>query len=221
MKATKTYLDLLSVLEFTEVVKTIPICISALLLIASLIFSFEETDTRLDVRLNQIVAVVKGPDIFLDTIAMGKPQPIVLEHLEDTRTMDKKIFCWCYAIGSELDVDPYLIRAIVKVESHDDPNARGDGSVGLMQLIPSCHKLTMEQYGYSVEDLFDPYKNIKVGATYLSNLIHKYDDISYALVCYSKGEGGAQSYGKRSSHYSDYVLSVYNKLKGGDICGTN
>lgn len=217
MKATKTYLDLSSIMEFTKFVKTIPLLVSCLLLTSSLIFPFNEINMRLNTELDDIIVSSESPDIFLEQIAVTKPDPIVLNHLNDTRTMDQKILGWCNSIGSELDVDPYLIRAIIKIESQDDPNAIGDGSIGLMQLIPSCHRTTMEQYGYSTQDLFDPYKNIRVGATYLSGLIHKYNDISYALVCYSKGEGGAQSYGKRSSPYSEYVLSVYNSLKGGDI----
>lgn len=216
-RATKTYLDLTSVSEFTRFVKLIPIRLSVLILAANFIFSFGDDDVRINEETDLIPTIIMSSDVVLDSIAMKKPEPLVINVLKDSRTMDEKIFCWCQQIGSEFNVDPYLIRAVIRVESHDDPDICGNGALGLMQIIPSCHRMTMETYGYSIEDLFDPYKNIRVGTAYLSNLIHKYKDISYSLVCYNKGEGGARDYGKNTSTYSEHVLSVYNELKGGDI----
>lgn len=216
-KATKTYIDLSSISEFTSFVKRIPLFITGLLLLTNLIFSNEEEICNLDSENSIVPYTITKYDCNLSDVSMSKPDPIIITHMEDNRPMDVKIFGWCQSVGEELDIDPYLIRAVIKVESHDDPDICGDGAVGIMQLIPSCHKTTMDYYGYTIDDLFDPYKNIKVGATYLSKLVHKYEDISYALVCYNKGEGGAQAYGKTTSPYSEYVLSVYNQLKGGDI----
>ena len=124
-----------------------------------------------------------------------------------------------YAIelGSEYDIDPNLILAVCEVESRYTPDICGNGAVGMMQLIPFCHAKTMAKYGYSTEDLYDAYKNMKVGTEYLASLIHKYNDIPFALVCYNKGEGGALGSGSKTSGYSNAVMAVYNRLSGGDI----
>ena len=145
-------------------------------------------------------------------------------HLEDDRTPEQIKFNtylhMAINVGEEFDLDPYLIMAICETESHFTPEIVG-GGVGLMQLIPFCHAQTMAEFGYSNEDLFDAYKNMRVGCKYLSYLTHKYDDIPFALVCYNKGEGGALGSGARTSYYSDVVMQAYYRMTGGDICASN
>lgn len=161
--------------------------------------------------------------IVLPMISSNPTKRLEVKTLVDDRTPQQKAVSRCkrYSkqVGEEFDLDPDLIMAVIEVESRYTEDILGNGTVGLMQLVPSCHSITMKEYGYSVEDLKDPYKNIRVGSKYLSTLVHKYDDISFALVCYNKGEGGALSSGLRTSHYSEKVMKVYNRIKGGDIYG--
>lgn len=162
--------------------------------------------------------------VTLPNVGVTQRKTLEVKHLEDDRTPLQKRMAKCnlysQMVGKELDLDPDLIMAVIETESQYTPDILGGGAVGLMQLIPSCHTANMEKYGYSVQDLTDPYKNIRVGATYLSYLTHKYADISFALTCYNKGEGGALSTGSKTSYYSDEVMKVYNRLKGGDIYGS-
>lgn len=151
-------------------------------------------------------------------------QIVQLEHLEDDRSPEQikfdTYFQMATQVGEEFDLDPYLIMAVCEIESHFTPEIVG-GGVGLMQLIPFCHAQTMAEFGYSNEDLFDAYKNMRIGCKYLSYLTHKYKDIPFSLVCYNKGEGGALGSGMRTSYYSDVVMQAYYRMTGGDICASS
>lgn len=214
MKATKTINKVDSIME------TLAFVLAIIFLMVALYESRSEISAII-VEFEELTYSVRHEDVFLPTIAMNPIDPIVLEHMDDERTDEQRRIDtyerYSKEIGETLDVDPYLILAVIEAESQYNPDAHGNGAVGLMQLIPSCHKNTMAKYGYSKDDLFDPYKNIQIGAEYLSSLTHKYDDISFALVCYNKGEGGALSSGVKSTKYSEHVLNIYNKLTGGDI----
>lgn len=213
MKATKTTDKVDSIIE------TI-MFIGAIIFIVIALYQSRSKVLSIFAELKDLTYSVKVTNEPLEIVAMRKSDPIVLNHMEDDRPYEEqrkgRYLLYSQIIGKELDVDPYLILAVIEAESHYNPDICGNGAVGLMQLIPSCHKKAMEKYGYSREDLFDPYKNIQVGAEYLSSLTHKYD-VEFALVCYNKGEGGAHSLGVRSTGYSQHVLNIYNKLTGGDI----
>ena len=214
MKATKTCDKVDSIMEC--------LCLIGSIIFVILLLIHSKSKIRsIFFELKELSYSVSSETYDLKPIASTKPSPTVLKHIEDTRTDKERRIdeCKIYSrqIGEEFDLDPNLILAVVEVESHYDSYICGNGTIGLMQVIPSCHKLTMNEYGYSVEDLYDPYKNMRVGAKYLSTLVHKYEDISFALVCYNKGEGGALSLGLTSTKYSNEVLNVYNRLTGGDI----
>jgi soluble lytic murein transglycosylase-like protein len=68
--------------------------------------------------------------------------------------------------ASRFQVDPELVRAIVRVESGYDPKAvSSKGAMGLMQLIPA----TAQRFG--VANPFDPKQNLEGGVNYLKYLL--------------------------------------------------
>jgi len=89
------------------------------------------------------------------------------------------------------DVDPSLIKAVIHVESHFNPQATSRvGAQGLMQLMPG----TADQY--SVQDAFDPQENIRAGSKHLSYLLKKYNyNLDLALAAYNAGEARVSQYG--------------------------
>ena len=89
-------------------------------------------------------------------------------------------------------VDPLLIKAIVKVESDFDRYAVSDkGAIGLMQLMPE----TAEDM--QVADPFDPEDNILGGTRFLKkNLDHFNNDLELSLAAYNAGPGRVRAAGR-------------------------
>ena len=83
-----------------------------------------------------------------------------------------------------------LVRAVVDVESHGNPNAVSRaGAQGLMQLMPAT------QAHYRVCDPFDPAANVNGGTRYLHDLLVRYHhDIQLALAAYNAGPGAVAFY---------------------------
>ncbi|MET3133310.1 soluble lytic murein transglycosylase-like protein [Oxalobacteraceae bacterium GrIS 1.11] len=115
--------------------------------------------------------------------------------------------CWEEA-GAKYGVNPYLLYAIAKTESHLNPlalnRANGNGSydVGLMQ-INSSWLPTLRKYGIEEKQLYDACTSIHVGAWILSQNMRRLGN-SWAAV-------GA--YNARSpTHRLAYALKVYKNI---------
>lgn len=83
--------------------------------------------------------------------------------------------------ANRFGIDPALIMAIIHTESYFNPFARSpDGALGLMQLIP--HYAGKEAYAWIYKEqktpsddyLYNPEKNIELGAAYFSLLLKRY-----------------------------------------------
>jgi hypothetical protein len=114
--------------------------------------------------------------------------------------------------ASRHQVDPELVRAIVRVESGYDPKAVSNkGAMGLMQLIPS----TAQRFG--VANPFDPKQNLEGGVNYLKYLLDMFGgDLSLSLAAYNAGEHTVQRSGgiPAISETQNYVRKVTNLYQG-------
>jgi soluble lytic murein transglycosylase-like protein len=112
------------------------------------------------------------------------------------------------------NVDPNLVRALVKVESNFNPNAVSrKGAMGLMQLMPQ----TARQL--NVTNPFNPQENIDAGVRHLKQLLESYGgDVRLSLAAYNAGSGAvARSHGvPRFAETQNYVRRITN-LYGGNL----
>lgn len=108
--------------------------------------------------------------------------------------------------ADEYDLDPYLVYAIIKVESGFDPEAKSKaGAMGLMQVMEETAIECNEKagFGYNIpEDLSDPEVNIRIGCYYLNSLYNIYGDMKLAVTAYNGGTGNVDEW-IRDAEFSD------------------
>jgi soluble lytic murein transglycosylase-like protein len=111
------------------------------------------------------------------------------------------------------NVDPDLVRAVIKVESNFNPNAVSrKGAMGLMQLMPQTAR------SLNVTNPFDPQQNVDAGVRHLKKLMESYGgDIKLSLAAYNAGSGAvARSAGV--PHFAEtrkYVKRITQLYYGG------
>ena len=111
------------------------------------------------------------------------------------------------------NVDPNLVRAVVKVESNFNSNAVSrKGAMGLMQLMPSTARTL------KVKNPFDPEQNVDAGVRHLKSLLESYGgDVNLTLAAYNAGQGAvARSAGiPHFAETQNYVRRITNLYYGG------
>jgi soluble lytic murein transglycosylase-like protein len=117
------------------------------------------------------------------------------------------------------NVDPNLVRAVIKVESNFNPNAVSrKGAMGLMQLMPQTARQLR------VSNPFDPQQNVDAGVRHLKQLMESYGgDVKLTLAAYNAGQGAvARSSGvPRFAETRNYVKRITQLYYGGSDPGSH
>ncbi|PRX32648.1 soluble lytic murein transglycosylase [Orenia metallireducens] len=105
--------------------------------------------------------------------------------------------------ASKYYLDPYIIMAIIYVESKFKPEATSNkGARGLMQIMPATGTwiaTMINDSSFCEDDLYNPEINIRYGAWYLAQLKKKFDDnMLVVLAAYNGGEGNVDRWLKEN-----------------------
>lgn len=114
------------------------------------------------------------------------------------------------AASQKYNVDPRLIKAIIKQESGFRPNLTSSaGAQGYMQLMPG----TAKELG--VTNVWDAQQNIDAGVRYFRQQLDRFGgDPRRALAAYNAGPGNVQKYGgippfKETQNYVKNILAMW------------
>ena len=110
----------------------------------------------------------------------------------------------------EANLPPGLLLAVSRRESAFNPRARSPaGARGLMQLMPATARLIADRVRDkrpSVEDLYRPETNVRLGAHHLARLMAEYgNNRVLAAAAYNAGEGRVERWLKDASGMSTAV----------------
>ena len=112
-----------------------------------------------------------------------------------------------FSAGANFEVDPYVIIAVIAIESSFNPLAESSaGAIGLMQVMPLIHRKKFEKYG-GFDKSLDVKVNVYVGTEILKNFYLRYGNYQRALLAYV---GVSQN---SNSRYPKKVLRLRDRLK--------
>ncbi|MBA4532813.1 transglycosylase SLT domain-containing protein [Brevibacillus halotolerans] len=118
-----------------------------------------------------------------------------------------KLSNYILTFSEKYNVDPFLIVAIIEVESYYHPNRIGKHKdTGLMQILPSTQK-----YMGIKGELIDPEVNIHVGCKYLAYTQSRFGP-ELGIIAYNQGEGNVVR-GTFKTTYLMKVKKVWSAIK--------
>lgn len=153
----------------------------------------------------------------LDTFTRSRLDPEVISNLTEI----------VYKGAKKFSYDPFLVLAVINVESMFDQKAMGQyrsgeysGAFGLMQLKEGTAQEVATQLGIpftGIEDLMKPEVNIALGIAYLTRMINRFKSLKLGISAYNQGPGTVLNVIKNqsdlSTRYYNKVLKSYYKLK--------
>ena len=125
--------------------------------------------------------------------------------------------------GNKLNVDPFLLLALIRIESAFDKNAISKvNALGMMQVLPKTGRSVANQIGlnwYGDHYLHNPEFNVRIGSEYLKQLLLLYEnDLHLALTAYNRGPHNVDAILLRDGYlkpeflgYATKVVDIYER----------
>ena len=149
-----------------------------------------------------------------------KIRKVILEYntgLDETSSL--LIPEWILAESKKYGYDPLFLTALIITESSFYNWAKSNrGAHGLMQLKPTTAVSIASETDLKwkgTPTLYDPKKNIALGAYYLNKMVTRFGDLSLALEAYNQGPSRLSRFLRKGylprHRYSKKVLRNYKK----------
>ena len=176
-----------------------------------------------DLSLAEIYSFLDSDGVLHFTNVPSDARYRPLNYLNSKQTMSRKdrlrqFDTMILDAANKYNLDPDIIRAVVKVESDFDPLAVSkSGALGLMQLMPQTAK------ELKVENPFDPQENIEGGVKHFRQLWEAFDgDLVLCVAAYNAGKNAVSKNWKvpnnsETTNFVDKVLGYYHKLKNNSL----
>ena len=131
--------------------------------------------------------------------------------------IDAKLASTIVDVAQAEGIDPELAFRLVKLESDFNVHATSRvGAVGLTQLMPSTARFY--QKDITVQKLYNPNTNLRIGFRYLRGLVDEYDgNMKTALLVYNRGPvavAKSRAQGDNPSNGYDRILTKGLRGKG-------
>ena len=111
-----------------------------------------------------------------------------------------------YRAAGDVGLDPYLVLAVIAIESGFNPIAESVmGAKGLMQIIPKYHQRLLLAHGGEAA-IWDPEANIALGARILQEYVYRTGTIEAGLQYYNGAFSDA------SAQYASRVMAERERL---------
>ena len=131
-----------------------------------------------------------------------------------------RISGWIFIESKKYGYDPLFLTALIITESSFYNWAKSNrGARGLMQLRPDTAVALASETSLNwkgTQTLFDPEKNIALGAYYLNKMVSRFGDLVLALEAYNHGPSRLSRYlrkGYQPKRYSAKVLKNYREIR--------
>ncbi len=152
------------------------------------------------------------PEMVPDTDSSEKKESPLVSDLSVKR--ERSFFPIIQRASLRYNIDPALVKAIIRVESEYNPKAVSvKGAKGLMQLMPVTAKVL------GVDDAFNPEQNIHAGVRHFRFLLKQFNgDVKLALAAYNAGSRHVKRYNdippfKETKRYLKKVFRYYEFYK--------
>lgn len=161
------------------------------------------TSPKLNLRLAQLYA--RRGENFQATLVLRKGYPDIYSYRESDVPREAweimfPMIGW-NTIKQEArryGIDPYIAAGLIRQESVFNPNAISRvGARGLMQVMPATGQQISKRQGIgaiTAADLYNPTINIKLGMSYLAQMLGQFGRIEYAAAAYNAGPGRAKAW---------------------------
>ena len=116
--------------------------------------------------------------------------------------------------GEKLGIDPFLIAALIREESHYNEYAKSaTGAVGLMQLMPQTANYMISMLTNdinSLQNLENPRINMYIGCNYLKYLKEQFNNDLMVIAAYNGGEGSVRRWIKKydTDDYDEFIEDI-------------